>query len=65
MRLMLSFLIASGFLAMGFYLLFTQAFTARFLTMDGIGLGLVLAFLGGAWLWADFINPFLRGEKVG
>ena len=65
MRLVLSFVFASAFLAAGLYVLFVQAFTAQFLTPDGISLGLVLAFVGGAWLWADFIRPTLRGEKVG
>jgi hypothetical protein len=54
MRLILSFVVASAFLAAGLYLLLSQAFTARFLTLDGIGLGIVLTFLGCAWLWLDF-----------
>jgi hypothetical protein len=64
-RLMLSFVIASAFLAVGLYLLFTQVFIAKFFTMDGVGLGLILTFVGGAWLWADFVRPILRGEKIG
>jgi multisubunit Na+/H+ antiporter MnhC subunit len=64
-RLILSFVVAGTFLAAGLYLLFSQAFTAKFLTMDGIGLGVVLAFIGGAWLWSDFVRPILRGEKIG
>jgi hypothetical protein len=64
-RSMLSFAIASAFLAVGLYLLFTQVFTAKFFTMDGVGLGLVLIFVGGVWLWSDFIRPILRGEKIG
>jgi hypothetical protein len=63
-RLLFSLVIASAFLAVGLYLLFTQAFTAKFFTMDGVGLGLILAFVGGAWLWVDFIRPILRGEKI-
>ena len=65
MRLVLSFVLASAFLAAGSYVLFAQAFTAMFLTIRGIGLGIVLTFVGSAWLWADFIRPMLRGEKIG
>jgi hypothetical protein len=65
MRLILSFVVASALLAAGLYVLFIQAFTAKFLTIRGIGLGIVLTFVGCAWLWVDFIRPMLRGEKIG
>jgi len=65
MRLILSFVVASAFLVAGLYVLFIQAFTARFLTIRGIGLGIVLTFVGCAWLWADFIRPMLHGEEIG
>ena len=65
MRLISSFVVASAFLAAGLYVLLSQAFTATFLTIRGIGLGIVLTFVGCAWLRADFIRPMLRGEKIG
>jgi len=64
-RLVLSFVVASAFLAAGLYVLFLQAFTAEFSTVRGVGFGVVFAFIGGAWLWADFIRPMLRGENIG
>jgi hypothetical protein len=64
-RLVLSFVVASAFLATGLYVLFLQAFMTEFSTVRGVGFGIVFAFIGGAWLWADFIQPMLRGEKVG
>ena len=64
-RVVLSFVFASAFLAGGVFLLLHQAFIAKFLTMDGIGLGITLTFIGGAWLWADFVRPVLRGDKIG
>jgi len=64
-RLMLNLVVASTFLAVGLYILFSQVFTAKFFTMDGVGLGLVLTFIGSAWLWVDFIRPALHREKIG
>ena len=64
MRLMLSFLIASAWLATALYVLFAQAFTAKFVTPDGCAFGIVLTYVGSAWLWVDFIGPMMRGEKI-
>ena len=46
-------------------MLLHQTLTAKFFTMDAIGLGIIFTFIGGAWLWADFVRPALRGEKIG
>jgi hypothetical protein len=64
LRLVLSFTIASACLVGGLFLL-GHAFVAKFFSMDAVGLGVVFSFIGGAWLWADFVRPALRGEKFG
>jgi hypothetical protein len=47
MRMILSFVVASAFFSAGLYVLFCQAFTARFLTIRGIGSFLHLLVVPG------------------
>jgi hypothetical protein len=63
-RLALIFVLASAFLVAGLFFLCYQAFIATFFSMDAIGMGIIFTFIGGAWLWADFVRPMLRGEKI-
>jgi len=63
--LVICFVVASGLLAAGLYLLYMEAFVARIISGQAIGIGATLAFVGGAWLWVDFVGPILRGENLG
>lgn len=63
MRQVVSFVVASSLFAAGSYLLYLEAFEARVWLSKVIAAGAFLVFLGGGWLWADFIAPML-GRKV-
>ena len=65
MRLVLCFVLASALLVAGLYLLYMEAFVARLISARAIGISATLTLVGGAWLWADFVRPMLRGENIG
>lgn len=65
MRLVFSFLLASALFGAGLYLLFLEVFVARIIMGRMLAIGGLLLAAGGAWLWADFVGPLIRGEKMG
>lgn len=57
MRRAIGFVIASALLVGGLYLLYIELFAAQVIVGRITLAGAFLTFLGGAWLWADYINP--------
>jgi hypothetical protein len=63
MRQVLSFVFASALLIGGLYLLYMELVVASVVVGKLLLVGSFVAFLGAAWLWADFISPLLRGKS--
>jgi hypothetical protein len=61
-RNVLGFAVAVALFGAGVYLLCAELFVAPIIMGRMVGMGGFLAFLGGAWLWSDYIGPlFGRG----
>jgi hypothetical protein len=64
MRQVVSFTVASALLMGGLYLLYIELMVAAIVMGKLVIAGAFVAFLGAAWLWADFIAPLLRGRET-
>lgn len=63
MRQVVGFILASALLGGGLYLLYLQLFIAQGFAGVLLVAGGFFVFLGGAWLWADFIAPALKRKR--
>jgi hypothetical protein len=63
MRNILSFLCAIALLVAGLWLLYHDAFVATKVISWTVLMGAFLTYVGGAWLWSDFIGPLVGSAK--
>lgn len=63
MRRAIGLFLSAAMLGGGLYLIYLELFEARVVSRKMMVVGVFLALLGGAWLWADCIAPQF-GKKV-
>ena len=63
MRRVISFVFATALLVAGIALLCLEAFVAARAMPRPVEIGVVLAVVGGTWLWRDFLHPWSQSRR--
>jgi hypothetical protein len=63
MRRVLSFACAAGLVSIGGYIILVNIAYTHGVYLRGLGTAAILLFVGGGWLWADFIAPLVLGQR--